>query len=77
MAFSALALGVAIPQLLIKLTDINEAKRKSKMEEQQHAQQPQKQGQNSTVTYKKFLNNGNFGSSKPQEVFNAFVKNNQ
>ena len=40
MAFSALALGVAIPQLLIKLTDINEAKRKNKMGEQQPAQQP-------------------------------------
>lgn len=77
MAFSALALGVAIPQLLIKLTDINEAKRKNKMGEQQPAQQPQKQEQTSTVTYKKFLNNGNFGSSRPQEVFNAFVKNNQ
>ena len=47
------------------------------MGEQQPAQQPQKQEQTSTVTYKKFLNNGNFGSSRPQEVFNAFVKNNQ
>lgn len=74
MAFSALALGVAIPQLLIKLTDINEAKRKKEAESQN---QQQNQNSTQTVTFKKVFNNGNFGSSRSQEIFNAFVKNHQ